>query len=68
MRNLREAMRRPEFEFVRSFPVQGPKIERVDVYRMLGPVRELQMVRLPFPLVSEDTYYEVEPISPRRAR
>ena len=67
MRYLREAVRTPDFEFVRSFPIAGPKIERVDVYRMLGAVQRRRKVRLPFPLISSDTLYEVEPI-PRRRR
>ena len=68
MRHLREAVRTPDFELVRSFSIAGPKIERVDVYRMLGAVERRRTVRLPFPLISSDTLYEVEPIPSRRRR
>jgi hypothetical protein len=65
MRYLRRAVERPEFELVRSFPVVGRNIHRVDVYRMLGPISEQTTVRLPFPYVSKNTVFEVEPIAPR---
>lgn len=63
---LRQTVQTPDFELVRSFPIEGPKVERVDVYRLLGAVEPSNTVRLPFPLVSSDTFYEVEPIPARR--
>ena len=65
MRYLRQAVQGPEFELVRSFPIVGRAVERVDVYRMLGPIRAQEKVRLPFPYVSKATVFEVEPIARR---
>ena len=66
MQLLREAVATPAFELVRSFPTRGPRVERVDIYRLLGVVETPRTISLPFPLVSSDTLYEVEPIPSRR--
>ena len=67
-RLLREAVKGPEFERVRSFPIApGRGIERVDVYRLLGPVERVDEVELPFPILGEGVSYRVTPI-PTRAR
>jgi hypothetical protein len=67
-RLLREAVKGPEFERVRSFPIaNGRGIERVDVYRLLGPVEHVDEVELPFPMLGEGVGYRVRPI-PTRAR
>lgn len=62
MRKLREVVKRPEFEFVQSFPVTGQGIDRVDVYRLLVPVRRPDKVVLPFPALGDDARFQVAPI------
>jgi hypothetical protein len=65
---LREAVRGPEFELVRSFPVDSDRgVERVDVYRLLGPVERVEEVDLPFPILGEQATYRVRPIRSRAA-
>lgn len=60
-RLLREAVQEPPFEFVRSFAVSGAGAERVDVYRLIGPVAEVDEVELPFLLLGGERY-TVKPI------
>jgi hypothetical protein len=63
---LREALKGPEFELVRSFPVAPRRwVERVDVYRLLGPVERVDEVDLPFPTLGEGAVFRVRPIAPR---
>ena len=59
---LREAVRRAPFELLRSFPMQGSMVERVDVYRMSGPIDESKTVDLPFPILGAGVRYSVRPI------
>lgn len=61
-RYLREAVRGEGFELLRSFPIEGPALDRIDVYRMQGPVDEAVTVDLPFPILGEGVRYSVEPI------
>lgn len=63
---LREALRGPDFERVRSFPVFPHRlVERVDVYRLRGPVERVDEVELPFPILGEGAAFRVRPIEPR---
>jgi hypothetical protein len=66
-RLLRETVKGPEFELVRSFPVAGAGVERVDVYRLLVPVEPVDEVDLPFPILGEGVSYRARPIPTRRA-
>jgi glycosyltransferase involved in cell wall biosynthesis len=61
-RLLREALRGPEFELVRSFPISGPGIDRVDVYRFKEEILPVEDVELPFPILGGKTRYHVRPI------
>ena len=66
MRQLRNAVKSSDFELVRSFPISGPGIDRVDVYRFKRPITHVEEVELPFPALGPDAKYRVRPISPRR--
>ena len=48
-RHLREAVRGAPFELLRSFPMRRIRVDRVDVYRMNGPIDESETVDLPVP-------------------
>ena len=65
MQQLREAVKTPAFEFVRSFPITARGIERVDVYRFTLPVVPVDEVELPFAVLGPDVKYRVRPIPPR---
>jgi hypothetical protein len=67
MRYLRDAVNTPAFELVKSFPIDGPLIKRVDVYRLTMPVAEVQEVDLPFPALGPDVTYRVRPIAMRKS-
>ena len=61
-RHLREAVKGPEFQKVRSFPVQNNWATHVDVYRLLGPMETPEKVDLPCPVLGPNTRYAVKPI------
>jgi 4-amino-4-deoxy-L-arabinose transferase-like glycosyltransferase len=63
---LREAVAGSEFERVRSFPISGTRIARVDVYRMRIPVEAPQVVDLPVPMLGPDARLRGRPIAPGR--
>lgn len=70
---LREALTGADFEFIRSFPIAGRGANilgegphSVDVYRLLGPIRPVEEVDLPFPTLGPDVAYRVRPIPTRR--
>lgn len=67
-RLVRQAVRRPEFELVRSFPIEAEFGKRVDVFRILGPISEQTKVRMPVPSISSDAVFEAEPIMSRSRR
>ncbi len=67
MRDLRQAVKTPAFELVRSFPIAAYQTERVDVYRLKLPVAEVDEVELPFPVLGQDVKYRVRPIPSRRS-
>jgi len=61
-RLLREAVRGPEFELVRSFPLSGEGLERVDVYRFKGPVQTIDEADLPFQVLGDGVRFKIRPI------
>ncbi len=65
MRYLRQAVKTPAFELVRSFPIAAYQTERVDVYRLKLPIAEVAEVELPFPVLGQDVKYRVRPIPSR---
>jgi hypothetical protein len=65
---LHQAVKTPAFELVRSFPIEAPRIDRVDVYRLRGPVANVETVDLPFPILGPDVTYRVRPIPARHSR
>jgi dolichyl-phosphate-mannose-protein mannosyltransferase len=65
VRYLREALRGPEFELVRSFPFEGPPPApaRVDVYRFKLPIEmQERQQQLQFPIIGDENVYRVKPI------
>jgi hypothetical protein len=67
MRYLREAVKTSAFDLVRSFPITGREVDRVDVYRFNLPVAEIDEIELPFPVLGQDVKYRVRPIPSRRS-
>ena len=65
MRHLRQAVKTPAFELVRSFPITAPQTDRVDVYRLTLPIVEVDEVELPFAVLGPDVKYRVRPIPSR---
>lgn len=59
---LRQALQSPGFEFVRSFPLSGPGLERIDVYRFVLDMEPVDEVDLPFPNLGKDARFKVRPI------
>ncbi len=59
---LREAVRGPEFELVRSFPVSAWRLERIDVYRFREPVPSIEEVDLPFQILGDGVRFKARPI------
>jgi hypothetical protein len=68
MQHLRDAVGTSAFEFIRSFPISAPTIDRVDVYRFRLPVTNVEEVELPFPTLDAEARYSARPISPRHSR
>jgi hypothetical protein len=62
-RLLREAVKRSEFEWVRSFPITGAGERRVDLYRIVGVVNPVAAVDLTFPSLSERRFLQIVPIT-----
>ena len=59
---LREALTRSEFELVGSFPIQGRRGRRIDLYRVMVPVTPITTVDLEFPAFNNRTF-SVTPIA-----
>ena len=59
---LRETVQGPQFEFIRSFPISGPGLDRVDVYRFKLNPCPIEEADLPFPILGEDVRFKVRPI------
>ncbi len=62
-RLLREALQRPEFTLVRSFPVSAWSVGRIDVYRLNGHVTSTPDVDLGFPAFTTHRFLHVRPIT-----
>ena len=62
-RLLRQAVVRPEFELVRSFPIEGAGDRRVDLYRVTGSVSPVSTVDLEFPSLTSRAFRQVVPIA-----
>lgn len=63
---LRAALQAPEFEFVRSFPVNTVEAKRIELYRVKAPVKPPKPVELRFPGFSNTVFQGIEPIKSRR--
>lgn len=61
-RYLREAVRGPEFEFIRTFRLDAPMAVSVDVYRFLLPVKPRDHIELSFPSLGDGKRFRVKPI------
>lgn len=62
-RLLREAVARPEFELVRSFPITGAGERRVDLYRSVIAVDPVAAVDLGFPSFTNREFLHIVPIT-----
>jgi hypothetical protein len=62
-RLLRDAVRGPEFELVRSFPVVAPNATRVDLYRQVGAVAPKSTIDLKMTSLGEHIFRGVQPIT-----
>jgi glycosyltransferase involved in cell wall biosynthesis len=62
-RLLRKALAGPHFELVRSFAVSAPNAQRIDLYRMRGPVTPVSTVDVRITSFSHRTFRHVIPIS-----
>jgi Dolichyl-phosphate-mannose-protein mannosyltransferase len=64
VQHLREALAGPEFELVRSFPLEAPPPApaRVDVYRFRLPIEIPRQQDLRFPILGDETVYQIKPI------
>jgi hypothetical protein len=62
-RLLRQAVARPEFELVHSFPIAGAGERRVDLYRIVSAVDPVTTVDLGFPSFTDRTFSDVVPIT-----
>jgi 4-amino-4-deoxy-L-arabinose transferase-like glycosyltransferase len=60
--HLRKAVQGPSFELLKSFSLEGWRMDHVDVYRIKGPLEQPDTVDLPFPILGAGVRYEVEPI------
>lgn len=60
---LRRAVEGPAFERVRSFPVTGRPVTRIDLYRFVLPLEPAPPIDLAFPSFSSRIFRGVEPIS-----
>jgi hypothetical protein len=63
---LRTAVQAPEFEFVRTFPLNTVEAKRVELYRVKTRVDPPKPVDLRFPGFSKSVFQGVEPIRSRR--
>jgi dolichyl-phosphate-mannose-protein mannosyltransferase len=61
-RYLREAVRGPEFQFVKTFTMDATLPLSIDVYRFLLPIKSRDEIELNFPYLGEGTKFRVKPI------
>jgi hypothetical protein len=59
---LRKAVQGSEFELVRSFPVSGSGLDRIDVYRFKMMPKQIEEIDLPFPILGEEVHFKARPI------
>jgi hypothetical protein len=59
---LRQAVQGPEFEKIGSFPVSGPGLDRIEIYRLKTDPLPVQEADLPFPILGRDARFKVRPI------
>jgi hypothetical protein len=64
-RHLQEAVKGPQFELVRSFPISAAYAERIEVYRLLVPVAPVEEVEVPFPVLNGEARHRVQPLPGR---
>jgi hypothetical protein len=60
---LREAVKLPDFEFARSFPITGRRPRHVDLYRLTGDVNPDVTLDLSFPSFNRREFKGVAPIT-----
>jgi hypothetical protein len=60
---LREALGKPEFQYVRSFPIRAPTPTRIDVYRFLPSVTVPEKLELHFPSLGDGSQFKVSPLT-----
>ena len=59
---LREAIKGPHFELVRSFPASGPGLDRIELYRFKLNPQPADEADLPFPILGDEVRFKVRPI------
>jgi hypothetical protein len=59
---LRKTVQGSHFEVVRSFPVSGPGLDRIDIYRFKPDLNSIEEVDLPFPVLGENVTLRIKPI------
>ncbi len=59
---LRKTVQGSQFELVRSFPVSGPGLDRIDIYRFKPEISSVEEVDLPFPILGENVTLRIKPI------
>ena len=64
--HLREAVKSPAFELIRSFAITAPVADRVDLYQLKLPVEEVREVEMRLRTSGAEATYHVRPIPPRR--
>jgi hypothetical protein len=59
---LRKTVQGSQFELVKSFPVSGPGLDRIDIYRFKPDLDSIEEVELPFPILGENVTFRIKPI------
>ncbi len=59
---LREAVQDRRFELFRSFPISGPGLDRIDVYRFKLNPWPVDAMDMPFPILGEGVRFKIRPI------
>lgn len=60
-KHLHDALKGPDFEFIRTFPIKAEDIDRIEIYRLLGPMNKTDEVELPFPTL-DGRIFKVKPL------
>jgi hypothetical protein len=61
-RYLREAVRGPEFDFIKSFPIAVSPPMHINIYRFRLPVKPPEFLELSFPALRDGGRFRVKPI------